>query len=101
MDPPANSASTSDADFSEDDTPTTDDSLSNTTTTSSSTKNSSSSTGNSAANGSSSRKALVRFYVDRRTGMKVKIILNQPPKIEFMAKIMQVNMRGMMTVQFS
>lgn len=33
--------------------------------------------------------------------MKVKIIVNQAPKIEFMAKILQVNMKGVMTVQFT
>lgn len=39
--------------------------------------------------------------MDKKTGMKVKIIVNQPPKIEFMAKILQVNMKGVMTVQFN
>jgi hypothetical protein len=41
---------------------------------------------------------LIRYYVDRKTGLKVKIIVNQAPKIEFMAKILQVNMKGVMTV---
>ena len=40
----------------------------------------------------------VWYYVDRKTGLKVKIIVNQAPKIEFMAKILQVNMKGVMTV---
>ena len=44
---------------------------------------------------------LIRYYVDRKTGLKVKIIVNQAPKIEFMAKILQVNMKGVMTVQFN
>ena len=43
----------------------------------------------------------MRFYIDKKTGMKVKIIVNQAPKVEFMAKIVQVNMKGVMTVQFN
>jgi hypothetical protein len=55
--------------------------------------------GNSTTNGA--RKTLVRYYIDIKTGMKVKIIVNEPPKVEFMAKISQVNMKGVMTVQFN
>jgi hypothetical protein len=33
--------------------------------------------------------------------LKARIVLNQKPKIEFTAKIKQVNMKGLMTVQFS
>ena len=33
--------------------------------------------------------------------MKIKIMVNQAPKVEFMAKIVQVNMKGVMTVQFN
>jgi hypothetical protein len=40
----------------------------------------------------------VRYYIDKKTGLKVKIMVNQAPKIEFMAKILQVNMKGVMTV---
>jgi len=40
----------------------------------------------------------VRYYIDKKTGMKIKIMVNQAPKVEFMAKIVQVNMKGVMTV---
>jgi len=43
----------------------------------------------------------VRYYIDKKSGMKIKIIVNQAPKVEFMAKIVQVNMKGIMTVQFN
>ncbi len=43
----------------------------------------------------------MRYYIDKKTGLKVKIMVNQAPKIEFMAKILQVNMKGVMTVQFN
>jgi hypothetical protein len=63
-------------------------------------KNSSGAGGGNSTNGGA-RKTLVRYYIDIKTGMKVKIIVNQPPKVEFMAKISQVNMKGVMTVQFN
>jgi hypothetical protein len=87
--PPSNSTD----DFSEDDQTLTISSNSNSTTS----KNSSASGGNSTQ-GSSARKTLVRYYIDKKSGLKIKIIVNQAPKVEFMAKLVQVNMKGVMTV---
>jgi len=46
------------------------------------------------------RKVSFKTYIDRRTGLKVKIIISKP-KIPLVARISKVNMKGLMTVEFS
>ena len=43
------------------------------------------------------RRVIFRTYIDRRTGLKVKIIISKP-NIPIIAKISQVDMKGLMTV---
>ena len=50
--------------------------------------------------GTSQRKVIFRTYIDRRTGLRVKIIITKP-KIPLLAKISKVDMKGLMTVLFS
>ncbi len=47
-----------------------------------------------------SRQVKFRTYIDKRTGLRVRIIIAKP-KIELIARITQVNMKGLMTVEFS
>jgi hypothetical protein len=65
--------------------------------TSSSTKASSVSTHATGGKGSSQRKVSFRTFIDRRTGLRVKIIITKP-KIPLLAKISKVDMKGLMTV---
>jgi hypothetical protein len=45
----------------------------------------------------SQRKVSFRTFIDRRTGLRVKIIITKP-KIPLVAKISKVDMKGLMTV---
>lgn len=47
--------------------------------------------------GNSQKKVSFRTFIDRRTGLKVKIIISKP-KIPLVAKISKIDMKGLMTV---
>lgn len=84
------------------------------TTSSSSSGDSGGSSDSSSSSGSSSNsggisttkgksgvgKAKFRTYIDKKTGLRVRIIISKP-KVELKARISQVNMKGLMTVEFS
>jgi hypothetical protein len=43
----------------------------------------------------------VRYFFDKQSGMKIRVVVNSRPKVEFTAKISKIDAKGLMTVQFS
>ena len=48
----------------------------------------------------SPRKVLFKTFIDKKTGLRVKIIISKP-KIPLLAKISSISFKGLLTVEFS
>ncbi len=43
----------------------------------------------------------MKYYIDKKTGIKIRVVINSMPKVQFRAKISNVDAKGLMTVEFS